>query len=417
MHNTMQRLATMTRNTRFAGIAVVYLSALLQGIALILFPAAGALFTSPEFHNLSDGQFGVLFTPQIIGAIAASMFASRLVRRFSMQRVFQLGLLANLLAMLLLATSHLVIGTGLPVFLLLLAGTAAVGAGFGLTLTVLNAYAFDLFRNHADAAVTTLHVLTGSGQAAAPLLLATFRDAGLWWGAPLVVLVALALMLGIQAPLALRLSMEGSPLPATSVANKPCAPPDNRLPPRIWIFGLVVFFYGASEATFGNWSTIYLEDNAGLDPALAAQGLALFWGAVALGRVLFALATIWLRPQVLYPLAPLLIAASFIVLPLVQGTTASLLVLAVAGLAMSFFFPLSISMASAEEPDMVDAVSGTMVAGIQLGIGASALLVGQLTNVLALPTIFQFSSVYGLLMAALVLYLVLTRPSPQKEAQ
>lgn len=417
MRDATLQQSTTTRNARLATIVVVYLSGLLQGIALILFPAAGTLFTSSAFHGLSEGQFGVLFIPQIIGAIVASMFASRLTRRFSMKRVLQLGLLANLAAMLLMAMSQVLIGAGALTFFTLLAGTASVGVGFGLTITALNAYAFDLFRAHADAAVTALHVLTGSGQAASPLLLTLFRDLGLWWGAPLAVAGALGLMLMLQLPLALRLSIEGSPLPASSVANKPCAPPRHRLPLRIWLFALVVFLYGASEATFGNWSTIYLEDNAGLDPALAAQGLALFWGTVALGRVFFALATIWLRPQVLYPVTPFLVAASFIALPLAEGATASLLVLALAGLAMSFFFPLTISVASAEEPEIVDSVSGAMVAGIQLGIGFSAVLVGQLVRLLTLPTIFQLSGVYGILMGALVVYLIVTRKPQETEVQ
>ena len=36
--------------------AVVYLSGFLQGVALILFPAAGPLFTDPNFHSLPGRQ-------------------------------------------------------------------------------------------------------------------------------------------------------------------------------------------------------------------------------------------------------------------------------------------------------------------------------------------------------------------------
>lgn len=56
-----------TRPDRFSErhrtIGAVYLSGLLVGISLILFPSAGPLFTDPNFHNLNSGQFGALFTP------------------------------------------------------------------------------------------------------------------------------------------------------------------------------------------------------------------------------------------------------------------------------------------------------------------------------------------------------------------
>ncbi len=413
MSEATQPPATATGATRPLTIAAVYLSALLQGIALILYPAAGALFTDPAFHNLSDGQFGILFIPQIIGAIATSLSAASLARRFGMKRVLQIGLAANVAAMGLMAVSQVLIGSGGLAFAVLLLGTASIGAGFGLTITALNAYAFDLFRTHADAAVTALHVMAGIGQAAAALGLSFFRDAGFWWGAPLGVGVLLAGMFVLQVPLALRLSNEGSPLPESSIADQPCSEPRRSLSPRIWLYALVAFLYGACEATFGNWSPIYLEDNAGLTPAQAAQALALFWGMVTLGRVLFALAAVWLRPQVLYLVVPFVVAISLIGLPLVEGIVATYGVLALGGLGLSFFFPLSISLASAEQPDQVDAVSGAMVGGIQLGVGTSAILVGQVIALVALPTIFQLSSIYALLMGGLVIYLALTKPRTQ----
>ncbi|MFP4323837.1 MAG: hypothetical protein ACLFTK_15390, partial [Anaerolineales bacterium] len=79
---TSQRLQT---------IAAVYLSGMLAGISLILFPSAGTLFTDADFHDLSSAQFGVLFTPQIITAIIASFATATIAARSSMKRVLQLG--------------------------------------------------------------------------------------------------------------------------------------------------------------------------------------------------------------------------------------------------------------------------------------------------------------------------------------
>ncbi|MEO1441427.1 MAG: MFS transporter, partial [Chloroflexota bacterium] len=174
---------------RLQTIAAVYLSGMLAGISLILFPSAGSLFTDPAFHDLSGSQFGVLFTPQIITAIASSFLTATLARRVGMKRVLQLGLLFTALAMGLLIASNFVIGTAL-VFPVLLAATAAIGAGFGFTISALNAYAFDLFPGKEDSAVTAIHVMTGTGQVGAALILSLFVGTGQWWGAPMAIAIA-----------------------------------------------------------------------------------------------------------------------------------------------------------------------------------------------------------------------------------
>lgn len=78
--------------------------------------AAGVLLTDPTFHNLSNSQFGFLTTPHVLLAIAASFLAAPLAQRIQMKGVLLLGLLANLVAMLLLALSHLTIGDQMAAF-------------------------------------------------------------------------------------------------------------------------------------------------------------------------------------------------------------------------------------------------------------------------------------------------------------
>ncbi|MCB0170879.1 MAG: MFS transporter [Anaerolineae bacterium] len=383
-------------------IAAVYLSGFLQGIALIMFPAAGPLLTNPDYHNLTAGQFGLLFTPQIIAAIIASALAARCVRWFGgMKQVLLAGLLADVLAMSLLALSNWFIGVGSLAFILLLLATGAVGAGFGFAVSALNAFAFDLFRDKADAAVTGLHVLTGLGQVGAALILGVFVGLGFWWGAPVVVGVALVLMMVFQLGLDLKLSAESRPMIGSMGGG--------RLPGRIWLYAVVVFLYGICEGTFGNWSPIYLEQDAGLTMGQAALALSVFWGAVTVGRALFALIALRFNSQPFYLVAPWVVGAAFVALPLVSGFGPHIVILAAAGLALSFFFPLSVSLASAEVPVLAATVSGTMVAAIMLGAGFSANVVGLLSEPVGLATIFQFSSLYAFAMAGIVFYLALTK--------
>ncbi len=59
-----------------------------------------------------------------------------------------------------------------------------LGAGFGATLTPLNIYVVSFFPSKPSTALTSLHVILGTGTALAPLLLALFVGMGWWWGLP-----------------------------------------------------------------------------------------------------------------------------------------------------------------------------------------------------------------------------------------
>ena len=85
---------------------MVYAAALVQGVALVTFPAASSIFTSPAHYGLSTTQYGSMFLPQVVTAITASLLGARLARRFGLKRVFVAGLLADLVSMGLLVTSQ-----------------------------------------------------------------------------------------------------------------------------------------------------------------------------------------------------------------------------------------------------------------------------------------------------------------------
>ncbi|NDJ35955.1 MAG: MFS transporter [Chloroflexi bacterium] len=397
----------MTQPNRLLTVAAVYLSGLLVGISLILFPSAGPLLTDPDFHNLSSAQFGTLFTPQVITAILSSLLTAAIANRFGMKRVMQIGLGFVLLAMGLLAASQLVLSSAYGI---LLAATAAMGAGFGFTISALNAYAFDLFPGNEDSAVTAIHVMTGTGQVGAALLLSFFLGVGSWWGAPLTIAAAVVLMTVVQLTLPLKLSAE----------ELPAAPSETRgggLPLRVWLFAVVTFAYGAIEGTFGNWAPLYLADAALLSPADAALGLALFWGSVTAGRVLFAAAATRINTRPLFVVTPFAVGIVFVVLPLLTGRIPHFTALIAAGLALSFFFPYSVSLASAEFPLMTAAVSGSLVAGLQFGAGLSANVIGLASESVGLSTVFQLSAGWAVLMAVLAVYLTVTARKTDKTSE
>ena len=59
-------------------IGVVYVAAVVQGLALVMFPAAGAIFTSAQGFGFDSTRYGAMFLPQVVFAVLASGLAPRL---------------------------------------------------------------------------------------------------------------------------------------------------------------------------------------------------------------------------------------------------------------------------------------------------------------------------------------------------
>ena len=118
--------------------AVVNVAGLVQGIVLVTFPAASTIFTEKSEYGLSSSQYGAMFLPQVATAITASLLGAGLARRISTKRVYLIGLTCSLISMGLLIASTGVKTDQSVAYPLLLIATAFLGAGFGLTVPVLN---------------------------------------------------------------------------------------------------------------------------------------------------------------------------------------------------------------------------------------------------------------------------------------
>ena len=90
----------------------VYGAGLVQGVALVTFPAASSILTSPDYYGLTSTAYGGLFLPQAVAAISAALAGARLTRRLGVKRMFLAGLVGDLAAMSLLVASQFAIGMG-----------------------------------------------------------------------------------------------------------------------------------------------------------------------------------------------------------------------------------------------------------------------------------------------------------------
>ena len=381
-----------------AETVTVNVAGLAQGIALVTFPAASTIFTSPAHYGLSSTQYGSLFLPQVVTAIAASLLGGGLARRFGLKRVLLAGLLADVASMGLLVTSQFFTGTQALAYGLLLAATAALGAGFGLVVPALNTFAAAFHPDGVDSAVLTLNTLLGLGTALAPAFVALFVGVGWWWGLPVMTSVFLVGLFVVCTRLPLHpAGREASP-------RRGAAPRQPRhIPARFWLFAGFAVLYGICETMNGNWSEP-LMSHLGASATMASLALTTFWVMVTAGRVFFALVQRVFPTRRTYHLLPFVLAGALaFVAALPKGSTAlGVVAFGLAGLGCSALLPLTISFSQEQLVAISSMVAGATIAFYQLGYGIAAFGAGPLQSAgVSLSAIFGFAALCALAMGAL----------------
>jgi MFS transporter, FHS family, glucose/mannose:H+ symporter len=384
-------------------IGVVYFAGMVQGLALVTFPAASSIFTRPEGFGFDSTRYGAMFLPQVIMAVLASGLAPKLARRWDLRRVLLLGIAGNIVAMALLALSRLLIGAPDSAFVVLLAATGALGLGFGATVMALNTYAEAFFPARSDGAVLALNALLGLGTALAPVLVAIFVGMGVWWLLPVMVGLILTMIFAVAQRQPLRSD------PATTTGGGAQGPLSaSALPGRFWLYASAVFLYGILETLNGNWATVYLSAERAVSPRGAAMALAAFWTMVTVGRVLVAALSVRVPARSIYLALPVLLLVTFQLCARVQDEMGGILAFAMAGLACSAFLPLSISLGGGEFPRLSAVVAGGLIAFYQLGYGVAAFGTGPLRDLMQLPfsTIFALGSAIAVPLIAVAALIV-----------
>jgi MFS family permease len=384
---------------------VVYAAGVVQGIALVTFPAASTIFTDPDEYDLSSTQYGTLFLPQVIAAIAAALLGASLGSRFGTKRVYLAGLAAGLVSMVVLIVSQFLTDDMTLAYVLLLVATAFLGAGFGLCVPALNTFAAAFHPTAVDRSILVLNALLGLGTVLAPVFVAIFVGLGFWWGLPLTSALLLVALLVVSLRLPLRVE---APQPAAAQES-------TRIPARFWAYGGFAVLYGICETVNGNWSQLDMTSELGASTTQAALALTAFWGMVTLGRVLFAAVQRLVPSRLTYHALPFLLAAAFVLIALLPDDEPTLGILAfgLAGLGCSALLPLTISFGQEELTAYSAGVAGGVIAFYQLGYGIAAFGVGPLHDSgVGLPTIYAFSAVIAACLGVWSFAVARRRPSP-----
>lgn len=382
-------------------IGLLYVIGVVQGLALVTFPAASAIFTSPGGFALSGTQYGAMFIPQVVLAILSAALGGSLASRLGLRAVLQLGLCANLVSMLLLAAAPLLMGS-LSAYIVLCLATGALGLGFGATTMSLNTLVQGFAGPRQDVAVLTLNALLGLGTALAPLLVTFFSWLGAWWVLPVLMSLSVAALLlaTLRAPLRL-------PYDVTAAAGG--------LPARFWVYAAAVLLYGIAETLTGNWTALYLTTQRQVSPDNAAFALTAFWIMLTLGRILFAALARLLPVTVVYVGLPILLAIAFQLVARADGAASAIAAFALVGVACSAILPLSLSFAGKEFAARSATMLGALIAFYQLGYGVAAFGGGPLVERvgLAYSTVFSLGSLVALALSAVALLVVRRDENPQ----
>jgi fucose permease len=336
---------------RRSEIVTVYAAGLIQGVALVTFPAASAVFTNSSDYGLSNTEYGSMFGPQVVLAIVSSLLGAALRRRLGSKLIYLTGLFAN-------------------------------------------TFASAFFPKKADRAVLVLNALLGLGTALAPAFIAIFVGVGIWWGLP--VLVG-ALLIGLI------LFSVGQTL-GTGGSAHPEKKHQGKIPGQFWIFASFALLYGGCETMNGNWAVSYMTKHFGARASLASIALAIFWTTVTAGRILFAVIEKWFPERIVCRVLPFVVAAAFVATAGVPKTSAALgmLTFALAGLGCSALLPLTVSFGQKALTTMPASAAGGLIAFYQMGYGIAAFGVGPLQSRvgLDLKTIYGGTAVVALAMAA-----------------
>jgi fucose permease len=375
-------------------LAVVYGAGLAQGVALVAYPAASSILTSPQEYGLSSTAYGALFLPQATAAILAALSGARLTGRLGVRPMFLAGLAADLVSMALLFTSQWFIGQGPLAYAMLLLGTTSLGVGFGLTVPALNTFAAAFAPGAEDRAVLTLNALLGTGTALAPVLVAVFVGLGAWAGLPFVAALLIAVLVATGLGLPLQVATKG-----TASGSR------IGLPPRFWLFAAFAMLYGIVETMNGNWATLYMTGDLGVSTGLASLALTAFWAMVTLGRILFAAIERTFPEERTYRVLPFVAAIALVIIALLPSgdATAGVLAFGLAGLGCSALLPLTISFGQEELFAVGAAVAGLLIAAYQVGYGLAAFGVGPLEGAfgVGLSTIYAAAAVIAVAMGIL----------------
>lgn len=219
-------------------------------------------------YGLDEASLSIVLLSAALGAIAALLFAGRVVARFGARRAaFGAGVtMSGMLALMLLLPG---LGVVLPAALVF-------GAGMSLFDVAINTEGSELEHRSGRAIMSNLHGMFSVGGMAGAALVAALLRAGM---APALQLVLIAAGLMLLVGVAARGMLDAHGGDGDGDKAHFAWPRG-----RLLIIGLLILSGMIAEGVMYDWCVLYLKQEVGMPQAQAALGYAVFAAAMALSR-------------------------------------------------------------------------------------------------------------------------------------
>jgi MFS family permease len=226
-------------------------------------------------HGVTESVLGLLILVLGIGAVAAMLFAGKLIARFGSRRVLAVFSLALIPVLPMVVFS--------PNLWLLAAFMAVFGAMVGCMDVAMNAQAVEIERRMHRAIMSSSHGFWSLGGFFG-------GSAGAWiiarWGSEeqsLVTAGVVAVIVLAAMPFLLPTAPAAQPMPEATAPRAPALFPRDA---QVWLLGFLALFAMVPEGAVLDWAAIYLQKELGADVFVSGLGFAFFAGAMAVMRFL-----------------------------------------------------------------------------------------------------------------------------------
>src|SRR5579864_9426087 len=332
--------------------------------------------------SLNYSQAGALFTAQFLSSTIAVLLSGILTARWGFRFAIKTGLIVMAIGVAGVLAGSRLFG---------LFSIVAYGAGIGLAVPAANLLVAEVNPGRRSAALNLLNFCWSAGAVACPFLVAVAAKShhiplflALLAGFSLLMLIGIAAMPKYIVE------------PATvKIVGQNIAHPIIRWNDGTMLALAALFFlYVGVENAFGGWVASYAKSLGNLTPAVALMTPSFFYAALMLGR--------WLAPLLLrlsdeirlVQLGLLVACAGMAGLVLSHGLRGVAVSACLAGLGLSYVYPITISLLSQEFGPASTRIGSVMFTMSNIGggvlpwvVGASSNRVGTLKAGLAVPLI------------------------------
>ena len=338
---------------------------LLFGVVMALLGAVLPVVSARLKFDLA--QAGQLFLAMNFCMLAASLSLGPLMDRFGLKPPLLGGPLVVGAALILIALA--------PDYPVLLAGAALLGLGGGALNAGANTLVADLHPepSRKNAALNLLGVFFGFGALLLPFAVgALLARVGL-------VAIALAVAAGCAAASVFSLTL-AFPAPKQAGGVKAADVWRFARMPAVLLVAFLLFFQSGNEFTLGGYLSMYLTREVGSSIAGASYGLAGFWAAIMLARLLLSRILLRVEGHTLVLLSASCSAGATALLLLLAWPVGAFGAVVLLGLSLAGIYPTMLGIAGARFKENSGTVFGILFTIALAGGMTLPWLVGQIAQ-------------------------------------